>query len=76
MMPQVEQMRAEAEMQRAMAHKQRAIAEVNAKKAIEAVDAVLTQQSEQTVTVNGILRGELLRQLVEYYEDSLNDDDR
>ena len=46
MMPPIRQMRAEAEMQRAMAYKQRAVAEANAEKAIRAVDALLTQQSE------------------------------
>ena len=76
LIPPVRQMRAEAEMQRAMAQKQRAIAEANAQKAIAAVNALLTQQSEQSLTVDDSLRQQLLKQSAEYYEDLLNDDDR
>ncbi len=64
-------MRAEAEMQRAMAQKQRAIAEANAQEAIQAVDTLLTQQSEQSPTVNDGLRQQLLKQSAESYEDLL-----
>ncbi len=76
MIPSIQQMHAEAEMQRAMAHKQRAMAEASAQQAIQAVDALLTQQSEQSPTVNDGLRQQLQRQSAESYDDLLNDDDR
>ena len=76
MMPSIQQMHAEAEMQRAMAHKQRAVAEANADKAIQAVDALLTQQSEQSLTVDDSLRQKLHQHSAESYDDLLNDDDR
>ena len=76
MMRPIRQMRVEAEMQRAMAERQRAIAEANAREAKHAVDALLTHQSEQSLTVDDSLRHELLKQSAEDYEDLLNDDDR